>query len=232
MNKNILNEILIEWDNNPDIEDSGIIKASDVEKKLPNNRSFNVNGVSFNMIYVDDFHEGNFWIGETPVTQELWFAVMDEGNNTPSYNDPQAPMDHIDWNDCQTFISKLNKLTNKKFKLPSKDEWLFAARNKNNDKYYYAGSYHIDEVAWYLQNSEHIMPVKLLKPNKLGIYDMSGNVEEWLNTKTNRGFSQCLVIGGCRNFTPPGCVISPDPWINEYYPSSAYDCVGFRLALK
>lgn len=73
------------------------------------------------------------------------------------------------------------------YRLPTEAEWEYAARGRTNDPdYKYSGSDNVDEVAWYLVNSynddhgENIsMPVKLLEPNALGIYDMSGNVWEW-----------------------------------------------------
>lgn len=163
-----------------------------------------VNGVSFTMIPVkggsftmgatseqgsDAFSDekpahqvtlSDYCIGETEVTQELWLAVM--GSN-PSYftGNLQRPVECVSWNDCQTFISKLNELTGMKFRLPTEAEWEYAARGGNaSEGYKYSGSNAIGDVAWYLDNSsETTHPVKTKQANELGIYDMSGNVLEW-----------------------------------------------------
>lgn len=160
-------------------------------------REYTVGGVTFRMIRVEagTFQMGgysneepvhsvtlsaDYYIGETEVTQELWTAVM--GNN-PSYftSDSRLPVECVSWNDCQTFITKLNALTGANFRLPTEAEWEFAARGGNKSKgYTYSGSNAIGDVAWYKSNSEsktHV--VKTKTPNELGIYDMSGNVWEW-----------------------------------------------------
>ena len=129
----------------------------------------------------------DYYIGETEVTQELWNAVM--GSN-PSYctGNMQRPVEQVSWNDCQTFISKLNQLTGATFRLPTEAQWEYAARGGNKSKgYTYSGSNAIDDVAWYKSNSNSSStthPVKTKAPNELGIYDMSGNVWEWCSDWT------------------------------------------------
>ena len=160
--------------------------------------TYNVNGVEFNMVNVvgGTFMMGNdnYWyskpshqvtlsdysIGETEVTQELWYAVMG-GNPSNSSGSGQLPMEKLTWNDCQEFITKLNELTGKTFRLPTEAEWEYAARGGIlSNGYIYSGSNNIDEVAWYKENSNgitHIVKEKM--PNELGLYDMSGNVIEY-----------------------------------------------------
>ena len=138
----------------------------------------------------------SYSIGQTEVTQELWQAVM--GSN-PSYfqasTDPdygtnlQRPVEQVSWNDCHTFIAKLNELTGKTFRLPTEAEWEYAARGGNKSQgYKYAGSNNVSDVAWYISNipSQTIgdngygaQTVATKAPNELGLYDMSGNVWEW-----------------------------------------------------
>jgi formylglycine-generating enzyme required for sulfatase activity len=162
-----------------------------------NSTTITVNGVSFVMIKVEggtfqmgsttgDSNErpvhqvtltNDYYIGETEVTQELWKAVM--GNNPSSFKgSDQLPVERVFWNDCQTFITKLNELTGKTFRLPTEAEWEFAARGGNASQgYTYSGSNTVGDVAWY--NVYQTIKVATKAPNELGIYDMSGNVWEW-----------------------------------------------------
>ncbi|GIM54735.1 formylglycine-generating enzyme family protein [Capnocytophaga cynodegmi] len=65
-------------------------------------------------------------------------------------------------------------------KLPTEEQWEYAARGgSKTQKYTYAGSNTLDEVAWHRQNTDYLQPVGKKKPNELGIYDMNGNVSEW-----------------------------------------------------
>ena len=121
----------------------------------------------------------SYYIGKTEVTQALWEAVM--GSNPSEFKGDDLPVEQVSWNVCQEFIRKLNALTGQNFRLPTEAEWEFACRGGNNSRgYKYSGSNYIDNVAWYCLNSgEKTHPVATKLPNELGIYDMSGNVDEW-----------------------------------------------------
>ncbi len=193
-------------------------KDEPVNPDEPKTENFTVNGVTFTMVAVkggtftmgmtaeqgsDDFiyeqpaHKvtlSSYCIGQTEVTQALWQAVM--GSN-PSYfssrnnydTNLQRPVESVSWDDCQTFITKLNQLTGRTFRLPTEAEWEFAARGGNKSHgYTYSGSNNPDDVAWYsifsqTQTNGNVeygtQTVATKAPNELGLYDMSGNVCEW-----------------------------------------------------
>ena len=121
----------------------------------------------------------DYYIGKYEVTQALWQAVM--GKKTSKFKWYNLPVEQVSWDACQKFISKLNRITGKTFRLPTEAEWEYAARGGNKSRgYQYSGSNNLSDVAWYGDNSgnkTHAVGTK--QPNELGIYDMSGNVREW-----------------------------------------------------
>ena len=125
----------------------------------------------------------SFYLCKYEVTQALWQAVM--GNNPSSFKGDNLPVEQVSWNDCQTFISRLNNLTGKNFRLPTEAEWEYAARGGNRSRgYKYSGSNTLSDVAWYDGKSESgTHPVGSKSPNELGLYDMSGNVREWCSDR-------------------------------------------------
>ena len=122
----------------------------------------------------------DYYIGETEVTQELWVAVMG-CNPSKCKKKKQRPVENVSWDDCQTFLQKLNALTGAHFRLPTEAEWEFAARGGMSSRgYQYSGSNNLGDVAWYNEDwGADTHTVKTKSPNELGIYDMSGNVWEW-----------------------------------------------------
>ena len=231
------------------------------------NRTFTVNGVSFEMIAVEggtftmgatseqgsDAYDdekpahqvtlSSYYIGKTEVTQELWQAVM--GSNPSKFSGTNLPVEKVSWEDCQSFVIKLNELTGKNFRLPTEAEWEYAARggNKSNG-FKFSGGNNIAEVAWYSKNGNKIShPVATKAPNELGIYDMSGNVWEWCSdwysssyytsssqtnpTGPNSG-SYRVYRGGSWSGNDRYCRVSHR---DSNYPSYRFNYVGLRLAL-
>ena len=121
----------------------------------------------------------DYYIGKYEVTQSLWQAVM--GTNPSYFKGDNLPVEQVSWDNCLEFISKLNSLTGRKFRLPTEAEWEYAARGgKKSRGYQYSGSFNISDVAWYNGNSGNkIHPIGMKQANELGVYDMSGNVNEW-----------------------------------------------------
>lgn len=182
---------------------------SQFDNSAPIVKAFNVAGVVFRMIKIPkgSFYMGtviteseftqvittdiphshtvviskDYYIGETPVTQELWCHVMQE--NPSRFIDAHNPVDSVSWDDCQLFISQLNRMTGMTFRLPTEAEWEFAARGgAKSRKFLYSGGNRLNDIGWCLENSNnHTHPVKQKNPNELGIYDMSGNIWEWCN---------------------------------------------------
>ena len=180
-------------------------------------------------------------IGKYEVTQALWQAVM--GNNPSNFKGENLPIENVSWNDCQEFISKLNRITGKTFRLPTEAEWEYAARGGNKSRgYQYSGSNNLFDVAWYRDNSgkkTHAVGTK--QPNELGIYDMSGNVWEWCQnwygeysrssltnpTGANSG-SRRVYRGGSWNNDVWGCRSS----CRYDYTPGYRNCIGLRLVLS
>lgn len=231
--------------------------------EVPSALSLSANGVSFNMILVESgtFQMGSttnsneqpvhsvtltndYYMGETEVTQELWQAVM--GSNPSSYTGTQRPVECVSWNDCQSFITKLNSLTGLTFRLPTEAEWEFAARGGNQSQgYTYSGSNTIGNVACYSGNysSGHNV-VKSKSPNELGLYDMSGNVYEWCQDWYGSSYyssspstdptgpasgSYRVLRGGSWSNNATLCRVA---YRYNSTPSNTVNYYGFRLALS
>ena len=205
------------------------------------------------------------FIGETEVTQALWEAIMGSNPSRFGTDDPDRsslPVENVSWNDiCGKggFLEKLNDVLQgqlpegRKFRLPTEAEWEYAARGGHKSpkvQTMHSGSGTIDEVAWNKNNSkDKTHPVKSLKANSLGLYDMSGNVLEWCsdwygetyykdcsnngaNTVTDpqgpKTGPHCIVRGGCWDYGPNGCRVS---FRRGYLPDVKGRNLGLRLAL-
>ena len=228
--------------------------------------TFKVKGVSFTMMPVEGgtFQMGSndgddderpvhsvtlsdYYIGQTEVTQELWQAVMGSNPSYSGFKGAKNPVNKVSWNDCQEFISKLNRLTGGSFRLPTEAEWEYAARGGNKRRgnksrgYKYSGSDDLGSVAWYMNNSGYMVhPVGSKSANELGLYDMSGNVVEWCSdwygsypsspqTNPTGPFSGSgrVLRGGCYYIEGFYC---RSAYRDDDDPTNRIDNFGFRLA--
>jgi hypothetical protein len=225
------------------------------------------NGVSFIMVAVQggsfkmggkDSNEkpthrvtlSDYYICQTEVTQALWEAVMD---TNPSYwKGLDRPVEKVSWEDCQQFVTKLNALTEgklpngRRFRLPTEAEWEYAARGGSKSRgYKYSGSNDIDAVAWHYDNSGRSPhPVGQKQANELGLYDMSGNVQEWCQDWYDKEYySRSPSTNPCNNTSASTRVSRGGSYyaIKAEYcrvshrkgtlPGEMYSNVGFRLAM-
>lgn len=201
-----------------------------LERYKPKSKIINIGygSDSVEMILVQGYSGGDFYIGKYPVTQAQWKAVM--RNNPSNFKANNLPVESVSWNDCKTFIKKINKLTDVTFRLPKEAEWEYAARGGNmTHKYKYSGSNNLDEVGWYSRNSlQQTHPVGQKKPNELGIYDMSGNVWEWCEDFYESWESNRVFRGGSWLSEEPFCQVDHRSYNSSYYKSHN---LGFRLAM-
>ena len=194
----------------------------------------------------------NFSICQTEVTQDLWIAVM--SNNPSRFNggiygyDLNRPVENVSWDDCQEFISKLNQITGKTFRLPTEAEWEFAARGGNKSQgFKYSGNNNIDLVAWFMENSNNrTQPVATKRPNELELYDMSGNVYEWCQDWYDSSYysispsdnpigpetgTRRVWRGGAWNDNSNQCRVTYRNW-GPPEDSASGGILGFRLAMS
>ena len=236
---------------------------------LPAPSSYRVNKVSFNMVRVEKggfwmgaqrkdtaefnydrsaqidelpvhyvtMHE-DYYIGQTEVTQKLWKAVM--GYNPSAKKCPKRPVTNVTYYEVQEFLRRIDSITGMQFRLPTEEEWEYAARGGKYSKgYIYSGSNEVDRVAWHNGNTSRLKKVKKRSANELGIYDMSGNVWEWCSSKyrffdkernatLGKDGEMYCIRGGGWQLPKTSCRVS---WRGKRLPDLKNSFGGFRLCL-
>lgn len=224
--------------------------------------------VSFDMIYVKgaSFEMGNkkgdlllddgvnpsvpvhevsidgFFVGKFEVTQALWEAVM--GSNPSELKIGNHPVETVSWDDCQVFLKKLNTLTGQKYRLLTESEWEFISRGGKKVANTNASNENISSRAWILSNTEdHThQEVGTKAPNELGLYDVQGNVWEWVNDwYSETSYKQATqsnpqgVQNGTLKVFRGGSYMSEELFCRPAYrnfdkPSVKQDFLGLRIA--
>ena len=126
----------------------------------------------------------SFYLSKYEVTQKQWYEVMED--NPSHFKGDDLPVENVSWHDVQEFIKRLNKKeTTDKYRLPSEAEWEYAARAGTTTRYSFGDDdSKLGEYAWYSENSgDKTHPVGKKGANPWGLYDMHGNVWEWVQDK-------------------------------------------------
>jgi len=122
-----------------------------------------------------------FELGKYEVTQAQWESVMGSGSNPSQNKGPNIPVDSLNKEDIRGFLEKLNaRHDGYHYRLPTEAEWEYAARAGAPDP----PRASLGDYAWFADNSDdESHPVGLKKPNSWGLYDMLGNVREWVEDR-------------------------------------------------
>jgi formylglycine-generating enzyme required for sulfatase activity len=184
-------------------------------------------------------------IGTTEVTQAQWKAIMD---TTPSYFSQcgvNCPVENVSWDDVHVFLKKLNSKTGKNYRLPTEAEWEYACRSEANQEY--CGGDDLDSIAWYGANASLFgnsasttNAVGTRQPNTFGLFDMSGNVWEWVEDAYHADYNNAptdgsewvgeghkrVVRGGAWNVEPRAARAADRDWVESEYRSFS---LGFRV---
>ena len=212
----------------------GSIYIGNPANKVPSNDVYDL----YRKVTLSDFS-----IGKYEVRQKEYDAVM-QPQEHPGDHSPEEPLVSQSWYNCQRFIERLNQLSGLRFRMPTEAEWEYAARGGQRSKgYVFSGSDNFSEVAWLQPNSgQKAHAVGELKPNELGLYDMTGNVEEWVldcyephpaekdvpNPFFYDGGGMRVVKGGGAYGDPEQTHLYGRMGVNAEF---GFSLVGFRLAM-
>ena len=183
---------------------------------------------------------GEFWLGETEVTQAQWQAVM--GSNPSKFKGNDLPVEQVSWHDVQEFIKRLNARSGKRFRLPTETEWGYAARAGTQTVYYWGegiGNNHANcDGCGSRWDNRQTAPVRSFKPNAFGLFDMLGNVYEWTCSQYKESYDgseqKCAVSASKYSLRGGSWLYEPrymrSANRSSYGPDYRDYLLGFRLA--
>jgi len=163
-----------------------------------------------------------YYLGKYVVKQQQWEAIM--GNNPSVFHNlpysPQRPVERVSWDDTQLFLERLNTLDLTKgiFRLPTEAEWEYACRAGSGGRYPWGVDSSFRELfhhAWFNSRSEGMShPVGLKKANAWGLYDIHGNVWEWVSDWMG-SYEDAEVVDPMGPTTGERKVLRSGSWFNE-----------------
>ena len=140
--------------------------------------------------------QSGLWMGQTEVTQAQYEQAM--GYNPSKHEGEDLPVERVTWIQANAMAERLSKQSGKNYRLPSEAEWEYACTAAGQHSPY-CGDGELEELAWYDENSdEEAQPVAELEPNAWGLYDMSGNLREWLLDCWNPSYQEASATGEAR----------------------------------
>jgi formylglycine-generating enzyme required for sulfatase activity len=178
-----------------------------------------------------------FWLGKYEVSQAQWKSVM--GDNPSHFKGNDKPVDSVTWDDCQSFIKKVNNSLKCESRLPTEAEWEYACRAGTT--WDYGGTGQLDGMGWYDGNSgQTTHSIGKKSANSWGFYDMHGNVWEWCFD-----WEGPLMYGTDPNGPPSGSrrVLRGGSWSynadcsksfnrGRNFPNAVREDFGFRLCMS
>lgn len=185
-----------------------------------------------------------FAMGIHEVTQGQWRRVMGSLPSQSQMGD-DLPVESVTWDDTEKFVRTLNLKSSTHFRLPSEAEWEYACKSGGADTGPFCGGDDLKEIGWYYENSgNRVHPVGQLKSNLFGVYDMTGNVWEWVDDWYVPNYYQKSPkqnptgpISGSSRIMRGGAWLSKENVLRatiryDLAPDRGYQLLGFRLATR
>jgi formylglycine-generating enzyme required for sulfatase activity len=190
-----------------------------------------------------------FAVSKTEVTFAEWdacvaFSACQRASDN-LWDRGDHPVINVSWDDAKEYVAWLSRITGKEYRLLSEAEWEYAARAGHQTRFSFGDDEAaLKQYAWYNANSEkQTHPVGQLKPNAFGLYDIHGNVDEWVEDPWHESYEGASKDGSpwAKDGDPKRHVVRGGAWLNGagfldasnrlWLPTDGrYDYVGFRLA--